>query len=88
MAINPNGRVPAIEDPNTKLTIWESGTIMEYLVETYDAKGVLTLGHDATAKWKIKQYLQFQMSGQVSTPASLFPIPFPGSISSYHFLAL
>lgn len=66
VAINPNGRVPAIIDPNTNLTIWESGAILEYLVETYDKKNELT-ATDAVSKWQIKQLLHFQMSGQVSS---------------------
>lgn len=32
MNINPHGRVAAIEDPNTNLTPWESGTIVTYLI--------------------------------------------------------
>ncbi|PCD38823.1 hypothetical protein FGRA07_00094 [Fusarium graminearum] len=39
VAINPNGRVPTIKDPNSDIILWESGAIMEYLVETYDVSG-------------------------------------------------
>ncbi|OBT61721.1 hypothetical protein VE03_09203 [Pseudogymnoascus sp. 23342-1-I1] len=40
--INPNVRVPAIEDPNTALTLWESGAIIEHLVDAYDKKRVIS----------------------------------------------
>ncbi|KAF4454348.1 Glutathione S-transferase [Fusarium albosuccineum] len=61
--INPNGRLPAIEDPNTGLTLWESGAILEYLVEKYDKDHKLTFTTEPE-KWYLKQYLHFQMSGQ------------------------
>jgi glutathione S-transferase len=35
-SVNPNGRLPSIHDPNTGLTLWESGAIIEYLIERYD----------------------------------------------------
>lgn len=66
-AINPNGRLPAIVDPNNGITLWESGAIVEYLVETYDKEGKLNV-EDVAGKWHLKQYLHFQMSGQVRTP--------------------
>ncbi|KAJ3542974.1 hypothetical protein NM208_g3816 [Fusarium decemcellulare] len=62
--INPNGRTPAITDPNNgNFTLWESGAIIEYLVDRYDTGGKLTLA-DANQNWHLKQYLHFQMSGQ------------------------
>lgn len=61
--INPNGRVPAIEDPNTGITLWESGAIIEYLTETYDTEHILSFT-SFPEKYLVKQYLHFQMSGQ------------------------
>ncbi|KAK7420056.1 hypothetical protein QQZ08_010584 [Neonectria magnoliae] len=61
--INPNGRLPAIDDPNTGLVLWESGAIIEYLIDTYDKEHKLTFT-SAPEKWQLKQYLHFQMSGQ------------------------
>ncbi|KAH7268149.1 hypothetical protein MRS44_011566 [Fusarium solani] len=64
LALNPNGRVPALTDPNNdNFTIWESGAIVEYLVELYDKQGKLTV-EDSRGKWALRQYLHFQMSGQ------------------------
>ena len=37
LKINPNGRVPALEDPNTDVISWESGAIINYLLREYDA---------------------------------------------------
>lgn len=36
LAINENGRVPALEDPNTGVVSWESGACMNYLRRVYD----------------------------------------------------
>ncbi|KAE8420728.1 glutathione S-transferase [Aspergillus pseudocaelatus] len=62
--INPNGRVPAIEDPNTGITLWESGAILEYLVETYDKEKKFSFEPGTPEYFHAKQWLHFQMSGQ------------------------
>ena len=41
LKVNENGRVPALEDPNTGVTVWESGAIMNYLRRRYDQTGAL-----------------------------------------------
>lgn len=63
-SINPNGRVPAIEDPNTGITLWESGAIIEYLVETYDKQHNISFAPGSKDYHEAKQWLYYQVSGQ------------------------
>jgi glutathione S-transferase len=65
-AINPNGRLPSIHDPNTNLTIWESGAIIEYLIERYDTQEPRKLSftpRSAEAELA-RSFLHLQVSGQ------------------------
>ncbi|GKZ69398.1 glutathione S-transferase, nitrogen catabolite repression regulator [Aspergillus niger] len=72
ISINPNGRVPAIQDPNTPnptnpnhpFTLWESGAIIQYLIDLYDPTHILSYPPSTPEKHLLNQYLQFQMSGQ------------------------
>ena len=60
LAINPNGRVPAIVDhKNGDLCVWESGAILQYLAETY---GPQYIG-SGKEKWEVIEWLAFQISG-------------------------
>jgi glutathione S-transferase len=61
--ISPNGRVPAITDPNTNITLWESGAINQYLVETYDKNHSISYT-TSPEKHLCNQWLHFQVSGQ------------------------
>ncbi|KAJ5843427.1 uncharacterized protein N7525_001168 [Penicillium rubens] len=65
-AINPNGRLPSIHDPNTNLTIWESGAIVEYLIERYDTKEPRKLSFTpGSAEAELaRSFLHLQVSGQ------------------------
>lgn len=64
LSINPNGKSPAIEDPNADITLWESGAILEYLVETYDKQHTISFSTGSKDYFLAKQWLHFQMSGQ------------------------
>ncbi|KAI9757229.1 MAG: hypothetical protein M4579_003529 [Chaenotheca gracillima] len=61
--ININGRVPAIEDPNTGITLWESGAIIEYLIDQYDKENKISF-NTSPEKYEALQWLHFQVSGQ------------------------
>jgi len=61
--LNPNGRVPAIEDPNTGMILGESGAILQYLIDTYDKTSTLAYT-TFNEKYHALQWLHFQMSGQ------------------------
>lgn len=61
--MNPNGRVPAIEDPNRDLALWESGAILQYVAELYDTEHRLSY-EGVNERHLCSQWLHFQMSGQ------------------------
>jgi len=63
ISVNPNGRVPAIEDPNTGITLWESNAIIEYLVDQYDKDNKISFS-TLPEKYLLKQWATFQVSGQ------------------------
>lgn len=62
MSLNPNGRIPAIIDPNGPggkiVPLFESGAILHYLAE----KTGKLLPTDPARKWETIQWLHFQMS--------------------------
>tara|TARA_R110002003_G_scaffold2375_1_gene24192 strand:- start:4653 stop:4997 length:345 start_codon:yes stop_codon:yes gene_type:complete len=64
-AINPNGRLPAIEDPNEGLILWESGAIVEYFVEKYDTNRKLSFEPGSKESYLAKQWLFFQGEPEV-----------------------
>lgn len=59
LAINPNGRIPAIIDRDNDLTVFESGAIMIYLAE----KAGKLLPTDVKGRSEVIQWLMFQMGG-------------------------
>ncbi len=63
LAINPNGKIPAIIDRDgpggDPLTIFESGAILLYLAE----KSRMFLPEEPDLRWQVISWLMFQMGG-------------------------
>ncbi|UZJ50686.1 hypothetical protein CBS101457_000006 [Exobasidium rhododendri] len=63
LAINPNGRVPAIVDHEANdFAVWESGAILLYLTDVYDKEGQF-YGRTPQERATTAQWLSFQLSG-------------------------
>ncbi|RKK19247.1 hypothetical protein BFJ68_g17619 [Fusarium oxysporum] len=63
LSLNPNGRLPTIQDPNTGIILWESGAIVQYLIEQYDKTHKISYS-EFPQNHHLRQWLFFQVSGQ------------------------
>ena len=86
LAINPNGRIPAIVDRDEgDFAVFESGAILLYLA---DKTGML-LPREAKARSRVIQWLMFQMGGvgpmmgQANVFTRYFPERLPAAIERY-----
>ncbi|EXJ67472.1 glutathione S-transferase [Cladophialophora psammophila CBS 110553] len=61
LEINPNGRIPALKDGD--LRVFESATIMFYLVDIYDKEKQFTYEHGSGLYYEMMSWVMFQMGG-------------------------
>ena len=63
LAINPNGRIPALIDRTKGVTVAESGAILEYAATRFDSPLLPRADDDLPLHLQIKQWLYWQVSG-------------------------
>ncbi|EDU39459.1 glutathione s-transferase protein [Pyrenophora tritici-repentis] len=66
LAINPNGRIPALTDTFTdgkQINLFESGSIMQYLVDRYDTEHKISFPRGSREWYEMNNWLFFQNAG-------------------------
>ncbi|KAF2834683.1 glutathione S-transferase [Patellaria atrata CBS 101060] len=66
LAINPNGRIPALTDTFTDgkaINLFESGSIMQYLVSRYDPEHKVSFPAGSRESYEVNNWLFFQNAG-------------------------
>lgn len=66
LAINPNGRIPALTDTfddGKQIRLFESGSILQYLVATYDKNFQISYPPGSREFYETNNWLFFQMGG-------------------------
>ncbi|KAF4971022.1 hypothetical protein FSARC_2035 [Fusarium sarcochroum] len=65
LKINPNGRIPALTDilDGKEIRIFESGAMLQYLVDRYDKDHKLSFPHGSAEHWEMTSWLMWQMGG-------------------------
>lgn len=60
LEINPNGRIPAMTDKladGSKIRVFESGAILEYLVATYDKEHKVSYPYGSKEHWEVTSWV-------------------------------
>ena len=90
LKINPNGRIPAIVDPNNNdFSVFESGALMLYLTEKYDKDHKISYPQGSDHYWELVSWLFFQnagvgpMQGQANHFLRYAPEKIPYAIDRY-----
>jgi len=79
LKMNPNGRIPTLTDTFTDgetINLFESGSIMEYLVDRYDSDHKISFPKGTRDWYAMKNWLYFQNAGVG---------PMQGQASKYNF---
>jgi len=66
LKINPNGRIPALTDEfvdGELIRLFESGAIMQYLVEQYDTRQLISYPKGSRESYEVNNWLFFQNAG-------------------------
>ena len=67
LAINENGRLPTLQDPNTGVISWESAAVVSYLLRIYDKEAKLGPGPSEQEKVDFDKWTSFLISTLVSS---------------------